>query len=233
MDDMPRAADVAYRITRDAIASGEFPAGSWLREEDLATRSGVSRTPVREALRQLDIEGLVEIVPHRGALVLGWTAEDLDDIHDLRALLEGYAVRRAAEAPSGTVDLDTLTTLCDEMEQLLAQGTDLDYPRIGELSSAFHSALHAASGNRQLMAAMPALIQIPLAREGYHQRRREAIERSLAQHREIIEAIAAGDPDWAESAMRAHVRAGRASLRQHGRWAEGSTSPGASGASAP
>ena len=67
---------------------------------------------------------------------------------------------------------------------------------------------------------MPALIEIPLAREGYHQRTREMIERGMTQHREILDAIAARDGDWAESVMRAHIRSGRASLRRRGRWAE-------------
>jgi DNA-binding GntR family transcriptional regulator len=215
---MPRAAEVAYRTIQRAIVSGEYAPGSWLREEDLAERAGVSRTPVREALRQLKIEGLVEMVPNRGALVLGWTARDLDDIHDLRAMLEGYAVRRAAEGPA--IDLGTMEALCTGMETLLAAEGEAGYARIGELSSEFHSALYQASGNRQLIAVMPALIQIPLAREGYHQRSRDAVVRSMAQHREILDAIAARDGDWAESVMRAHIRAGRTSLRQRGRWAE-------------
>jgi DNA-binding GntR family transcriptional regulator len=215
---MARAADMAYETIQNAIVTGEYAPGSWLREEDLAERAGVSRTPVREALRQLNIEGFVEIVPNRGALVLGWTAQDLDDIHDLRALLEGYAVRRAAEDP-GT-DLAALGELCAEMERLLEEHGDAQFPRIGELSSEFHTAIYQSSGNRQLIAVMPSLIQIPLAREGYHQRTREAIVRSLAQHREILDALSAHDADWAESAMRAHIRAGRTSLRRQGRWAE-------------
>jgi DNA-binding GntR family transcriptional regulator len=211
---------VAYEAIRRAIASGEYAPGSWLREEDLAARAGVSRTPVREALRQLNIEGLIEIVPNRGALVLGWTACDLDDVHDLRAMLEGYAVRRTAETPG--VDLAGLTALCTEMERLLDEGGETDYARIGELSVDFHTALHEASGNRLLTSVLPALIQIPLAREGYHQRTREAVARSTAQYREILDAIAiaAGDGDWAESVMRAHVRSIRGSLRRQGRWAE-------------
>lgn len=215
---MPRAAEVAYEVIQGAIATGEYAPGSWLREEDIADRAGVSRTPVREALRRLGIEGLVEIVPNRGALVLGWTTRDLDDIHDLRAMLEGYAVRRVAEG--GHADLPALAALCTEMERLLEIDGESTFPRIGELSSEFHTALYVASANRQLLAVMPALIEIPLAREGYHQRTREMIERSMTQHRDILDAIAARDGDWAESVMRAHIRSGRSSLRRRGRWAE-------------
>lgn len=216
---MPRAAEVAYEAIQSAIVTGECAPGDWLREEDLAERAGVSRTPVREALRRLSIEGLVEIVPNRGALVLGWTARDLDDIHDLRAMLEGYAVRRVAEG--SRMDLAALEARCQEMEDLLEADGEASFARIGELSSGFHTAIYEASGNRQLITVMPALIQIQLAREGYHQRTRAAVERSMAQHREILEAIAAGDGDWAESVMRAHVRSGRTSLRRTGRWAGG------------
>lgn len=223
---MAGAAEVAYEVIQRAIASGECAPGTWLREEDAATMAGVSRTPVREAFRRLNAEGVLELMPNRGALVLGWTAQDLDDIHHLRSLLEGYAVRQAAESPGPSLDLDALHALCEQTERLLDTGTDEDFPAIGELSLAFHTALHRAAGSRYLMIIMPAIIQTPLVREGYHRRSRDDVTRSLAQHREILEAVAAHDGEWAESAMRAHIRSGRASLRRTDRHRTGDADRG-------
>ncbi|MHA6797020.1 GntR family transcriptional regulator [Pseudonocardia bannensis] len=208
-----RAAAVAYQAIQCGITEGDYPPGSWIREDEVAARAGVSRTPVREALRKLHSEGIVELLPNRGAVVVGWTSHDLDDIFDLRMMLEGYAVRRVVEAPRGDIDLPALNAMCTEMEQLLDQGGTANHDRIGELAVAFHSALHRASGNRQLMSILPGLNQVPLVHTANRQRTHEQLARSLTQHREILEAITAGDADWAEAVMRAHVRAARAALR--------------------
>jgi DNA-binding GntR family transcriptional regulator len=213
---MARAATVAYEALLRGIATGLYPPGTWLREEDIATRTGVSRTPVREALRRLQSEGFVEILPNRGAVVVGWSAEDLDDIFDLRVMLEGYAAKRAALAASARgVDLDALSELCEAMErQLKVRDGDYDYEQITELNLEFHTALYAASGNRQLQSMLLGLIQIPLVRETFHHYSRDELVRSFAQHREIVDALAADDGDWAEAVMHAHIRAARASLRR-------------------
>jgi DNA-binding GntR family transcriptional regulator len=211
---MVRAADMAYQAIQHGIATGDFPPGSWIREPEVAARSGVSRTPVREALRRLDAEGIVELVPNRGAQVIGWTAQDLDDIFDLRMMLEGYAIRRAVEAPRDAIDLPALESLCSEMERLLAEGGPANYKRISELAVQFHSDLHQVAGNRQLISILPGLNRIPLVRAANQQRTHDQLARSLAQHREMLEAIAAGDAEWAEAVMRAHVRAGRTAMQR-------------------
>ena len=84
---MSSAAEKAYEAIRDGIVGGELPVGGRLREEELAGTIGVSRTPVREALRRLDAEGLVEFSPHRGAQVASWSDQDLDEIFGLRGVL--------------------------------------------------------------------------------------------------------------------------------------------------
>ena len=88
---------VAADLIRQAILDGELPAGSRLKEDELAARLDVSRTPVREALRRLEAEGLVVHEAKRGAAVRAYSASELDDMYRLRAMLEGYAARRAAE----------------------------------------------------------------------------------------------------------------------------------------
>src|SRR5713226_2530768 len=93
---MPRATDTAYEAVRQMILSGEAEAGSRLGEAELAETLGLSRTPVREALQRLGADGLVDVLPHRGARVARWTRDDLAEIFELRSLLEPYAAARAA-----------------------------------------------------------------------------------------------------------------------------------------
>ena len=86
-----------FKRIRDDILSGNYTPGEELKEATLGKQLGVSRTPVREALRQLDLEGLVEIAPNRGAKVIGISRKDVEDIYHMRARLEGLAARKAAE----------------------------------------------------------------------------------------------------------------------------------------
>ena len=109
---MSSAAEKAYEAIRDGIVGGVLPVGGRLREEELAGSIGVSRTPVREALRRLDAEGLVEFSPRRGAQVASWSDQDLDEIFGLRAVLESYGASLAATRIGGDA-LAELAELAD------------------------------------------------------------------------------------------------------------------------
>jgi DNA-binding GntR family transcriptional regulator len=104
--DSGHATSLAYSAIRDQILSGAFPGGHRLREDDLAAMIGVSRTPIREALRSLTAEGLVNHERNRGFQVESWTLKDLEEVHGLRSLLEPYAT--ALAATSGLLDIDAL-----------------------------------------------------------------------------------------------------------------------------
>jgi DNA-binding GntR family transcriptional regulator len=211
---MARAADVVYQNLRQRILAGEPWPGGWLREEEIAAASGVSRTPVREALRRLEAEGLVEIHAHRGAVPTVWDESDLDEVFELRYLLEGYAVRRAAQRyRSGTLDVEAMQAMCDRMEQCSVEAGRAASEDLTALNLRFHVALHEGAGNRQLVRLLSGVIQTPLVRHTLHQYTAQERARSHAHHREILHAIVAGDGDWAESVMRSHVRNARDSLR--------------------
>ena len=92
-----RAVDQAYHTVRDGIISGRYPPSSRVTEQDIAEAAGVSRTPVREALRRLHGEGLVEFQPNHGAVVTDWTDVDTDEVFELRAMLEAHGAARAAK----------------------------------------------------------------------------------------------------------------------------------------
>ncbi|MCA3423086.1 MAG: GntR family transcriptional regulator [Roseomonas sp.] len=96
---MTTAWEQAYLTLRRCLADGTYPPGAHLREEDLATQLGVSRTPIREALRRLDAEGWLRVVPNQGAFAAEWSLPEMIEIFDLRAMLESHAAEHAAKRP--------------------------------------------------------------------------------------------------------------------------------------
>jgi DNA-binding GntR family transcriptional regulator len=206
---MARATDTAYEALRQMILSGEAEAGSRLGEAELADALGLSRTPVREALQRLGADGLVEVLPHRGARVVSWTRDDLTEIFELRGLLEPYAAARAARLGLDEPALAELRALCDGMEQAVADGA---LGRVAQLNSRFHAAIIGASGNRRLPTMLASVMHAPLILGTFRRYDAEAMARSMNHHREVVSALTAGDPAWAESVMRSHVRAAAAHL---------------------
>lgn len=210
---MPSAVEVAYDVIRSAIVEGEFAAGERLPEEDLAERAGVSRTPVREALRRLASEGVVEFVPNRGAQVAEFSQQDLQELFDLRAVLEGFAARLAAKNATEE-DMVHLGRLADEMDALAADPTPANLAGIAERNNEFHAKLVEIAGNRLLAQQVAGLIQVPLVHRTFHNYDREGLNRSMAHHRELLSALRHHDVNWAGTVMRSHIYAGRVTLQQ-------------------
>ena len=202
------ASDRAYVFIKDAIAAGTYRAGHPLREEEVAETAGVSRTPVREALRRLDAEGLVELLPNRGARVAGWTEHDLDEIFELRVILESYGARLAARNITAE-QLIGLRAVCDEMESEVARSRQIRFERLTDLNNQFHQAILEASGNRRLASLSGTVVQRSLVTRTFHLYSPEQLRRSCSGHRELVEALSERDQDRAESTMRTHLLAGR------------------------
>src|SRR5438132_4484728 len=137
----------ATELIRDAIVDGRLEPGRRLKEEELARELGISRTPVREALLVLQSEGLVAAEPNRGATVRSHDAEDLDDLYQLRALLEGYAARRAAARISEEA-LAGLRASCERFAALVDAGAELR--DVVRENNVFHSAILDAAGSLRL-----------------------------------------------------------------------------------
>jgi DNA-binding GntR family transcriptional regulator len=204
-----RATERAYSIVRDGILLGTYAAGSRLTEQEVVQASGVSRTPVREALRRLHAEGLVNFEPNRGAVVALFELEDAEEIFELRALLEPISARRAAErAPPAT-----LAELRSLAERQLAESMRREpghLVRIGELNDQFHRLIQTAAESPRLAKTSAGLIEAPLILRTFAQYTRAELQRSADQHLELVQAFEARDPVWAHSIMRAHILAGRA-----------------------
>jgi DNA-binding GntR family transcriptional regulator len=205
----PRPVGVLERL-RALILTGEYGPEERLIEEQLAERLGVSRTPVRQALTMLEAEGLVEITPNRGATVCSFSIEDVWDIYDLRAVLEGHAARRAA----GRIErreLERLRELAREMEGLPGQFDDHEEEirALVALNQEFHGTIVEASRNRRLERLINRTVEIPLMFKAFYWYTSHERTISNHYHRQILEALENGDADRAEIIMREHVYEGR------------------------
>lgn len=210
----------AYQRVREALVGGNFAPGQALFESHLAVKLGMSRTPVREALRLLAREGYIETNPARGYLVPRLTLDDIREIFEIRESLESLASRSAA-ARATDAEIAELAELCDAYQA--AQ----DLEQWAELGTRFHNTILAASRNRRLAATLDALKdQILVARRsslhGAEQRHHDA----LLEHRAMLDAIRARDLDRAEHSARVHVRRSfEAILRTPDALALGTTNP--------
>ena len=201
---MRPAAEQAAQSLRDEILSGAIASGTRLGEADLASRLSVSRTPIREALSRLAAEGLVELQPNRGARVATWSTEQLREIFELRLRLEPYAVRQAVPHLTG----DQLA----ELDDLASEMTKVDRDQLVELNRRFHGMFIDAAGSPPLAGALRAVTHAAVVHQNFHDYTPDALRRSLHHHVEMVAAARAGDGDWAEAIMRAHLYNARATM---------------------
>jgi DNA-binding GntR family transcriptional regulator len=212
-----RAAERAYTWVRDGILKGRQGAGSRLTEQELAAAVGVSRTPIREALRRLHAEGLVHFEPNHGAIVASFESHDAEEIFELRALLEPVGARRAATRATAQ-EIAELRELAERQMSESARRRGAYLTRIGELNDRFHRLIQQASNNRRLTKALSGILEAPLILRTFSEYTAAELRRSADQHLELVQALEARDPDWAHSIMQAHIMTGRATyLRSRGR----------------
>lgn len=208
-----RAVDQAYQTVRDGIISGQYPPSSRITEQEIAEAAGVSRTPVREALRRLHAEGLVEFQANHGAVVTDWSDADADEVFELRAMLESHGAARAA-LNATPAQRQELRDLAEEQHRHSLERGEGHLERIGELNSRFHRRLQEAANSPRLARALAALLEAPLIMKTFIKYGPQDLERSAVHHLELVRALEAGDPDWAASVMRSHILAARGALRR-------------------
>lgn len=209
--DAHRAADRAFQSVRRDILAGVLEPGTRLGEVDLAERYGFSRTPIREGLRRLESEGLVEVLPHRGARVVDWSEVDLPELYALRARVEGFAARAAATR-IGEEHFVRMAQLCDEMEQITRGGNPGDpqtLEAIADCNTELHGMVANVAGNFYIDAVRKVVVIGGLIRRGLQAYTLEDLERSNHHHRELLAALRAHDPEWAEAVMLAHVHSAK------------------------
>lgn len=191
---------IFQKIRQDIIA-GKYSRDEELKELLIASEMGVSRTPVREALRQLEREGLVAIIPNKGTYVVGITVQDMKDIYDIRAVLERLCVRQVANIAT-VGQIEALEEILYLAEYHLKKG---HRKQVVELSGKFHEILYEASGNRMLGRVLQNyylyLEQVRMFLFTIPGKFGEVI----GEHRQILEAIKEQDGEKAEQAVGKHI----------------------------
>lgn len=205
---MAAAVERAYGVIRLGIQSGAYPPGTHIRAAEVASQLGISRTPVREAMRRLHAEGVVNFVANHGAYVMEWSRADIEEVFDLRCKLESYAAGRAAQQITEERCAE-LGVLAAQMSELAATQPPQFLERIAELNDRFHRLILASAGGRRLTALVAAVVDMPIVLRTFHRYSGEDLRRSMAHHHEIVAALGARDGEWAASVMRSHVLAAR------------------------
>ncbi len=190
-----------FHKIREDILDGKYKENEELREIAIGEELGVSRTPVREALRQLELEGLVQIVPNKGAYVTGITSKDVKDIYMIRSSLEGMCARLATEH----ITPEQLAEMEENVYIASFHASKGHMEQMAELDSRFHNILYEASGSKMLQNLLRDFHQyvIRIRRKTLSTKERGAA--SNEEHRQIMEAVKAGDSREAERLATCHM----------------------------
>ncbi len=200
----PDQADRAYQAIREDIAGGRYQPGQRLVEAEIAQRAGVSRTPVRQALRWLEREGVVEIEKRRGATMRALSAQQIADLYELSAQLEAFACRLAARRGHDE-DREALRNLSRAFETSAHEDTSDDFLDVRATNAALHRKIAEMARNPFLGIALDTTIENPLVLRAYQRFSREDLTRSALFHQLIVEAICDGEGERAGRLMAEHV----------------------------
>ena len=193
--------DVVFNTLRQAILRGELKPGERLMEIQLATKLGVSRTPVREALRKLELDGLVLMIPRKGAEVAQISEKGLRDVLEIRGSLEALAVRLACDRMDRQ-GLKELKEAEQAFEEVLGQD---DITVVAEADVAFHSVIYIATDNERLIQLLNNVREQMYRYRVEYLKRRESHPQLLAEHQDMIRAIEKGDEEEAIRITRQHI----------------------------
>jgi DNA-binding GntR family transcriptional regulator len=201
----------AYEAIRTRILEGNFPPKFHLREKDIAGEIGVSRTPVREALRKLASDGYVEFIPNRGAFVTEWSERSISQLIDVRAELAAMAGRLAA----GRIrrgDLDALSRLNRTMAELAERKPAGYLTEVSRLNIEFHDTVFRTTDNDWLLTLLQQTAFLPMVQRAQYGFQSTDWKRGFERYSELIEALAAGDGEWAAATLRSHFHASKHAL---------------------
>ncbi|MBY0512199.1 MAG: GntR family transcriptional regulator [Rhodospirillaceae bacterium] len=202
---MSKASETAYFYIRSHILSGQFAPGKQLREEELAAGCGVSRTPVRDALRRMEAELYVRRGDNQRTYVAEWTVQDIQDIFTLRDMLEGYAAARTAERATPEV-IAQLAEYQQAIDVALNRKEGADVEGFLHYNRAFHRLLIETAGSERLTALLARLLQQPIIVRTALSYDVADLLQSNAEHKMLVAAITAKDPEWARAILSGHIR---------------------------
>jgi len=201
---LSRASDHAYAAIRGMILSGQLAPGAQLSEEALADACGVSRTPVRDALRRLENEMFIRRSESQRSFVAEWSLSDLEDAFELRAMLEGHAARRAA-ARINALQLEQLKAHNRRIQEEIS-ARQPDVLHFLEHNRLIHAIILEAAASPRLASSLGLLVEQSVVWRTAQQYDRENLQRSHHEHEELLAAFSRADGAWAEAIMTAHIR---------------------------
>lgn len=201
MDEFLPLRDVVFNTLRKAILTGQLKPGERLMEVHLANRLGVSRTPIREAIRKLELEGLVIMIPRRGAEVARITEKSLKDVLEVRRALDALSVELACDRIV-EADLERLREACRHFEKV-AKGADASV--IAKADVSLHDIIVEATGNRRLQQLVNNLSEQMYRYRFVYIQEESRHDNLVAEHREIYESIASRDKERASAAAKLHI----------------------------
>jgi DNA-binding GntR family transcriptional regulator len=187
---------------KELIMSGELQEGDKIKEDELCSSMGISKTPLREALRVLSVEGLIKLVPNRGSFVSTPTFEEIREMFDVMSVLEGICARAAVKKMSAK-DLAALEKLHDKLEKNFKRRAQREYIRI---NNQFHAFVQELAGNRTLNQIVNGLRQKILLYRYQSLNLPERFEQSIQEHRDLIKAFRKKDSKKVETLMRRHLK---------------------------
>ena len=194
--------DVVFNTLRQAILRGEFKPGERLMEIQLANKLGVSRTPIREAIRKLELEGLVIMIPRKGAEVADITEKSLRDVLEVRKALEELAVQLACEKITQE-ELEELEKAGENFKKVLNRSKDIT--EVAEADVRFHDVIYMATDNQKLILLLNNLREQMYRYRVEYLKREEAHPQLIAEHAAIIEYISKGEKKAATDIMCKHI----------------------------
>lgn len=194
--------DVVFNTLREAILKGELKPGERLMELQLAERMGVSRTPIREAIRMLEQEGLAVTIPRKGAEVARMTEKDMEDVLEIRAALDELAVQLACDEITEE-QVKNLKVAMRGFEESIRTG---DVKRIAEADVAFHDAIYKATGNPKLVSILSNLREQVYRYRVEYLKDEKSYPALVKEHQELLEGILKRDKKHASLVMKNHVR---------------------------
>lgn len=202
--------DVVFNTLRQAILKGELKPGERLMEIALAEKLGVSRTPIREAMRKLELEGLVVMIPRRGAQVANITEKDLNDVLEVRIALENVAIEKACTRMSKE-DMGRLWLAAKEFERTMAEG---NLVRLAEADVAFHEIIYRASDNKRLNQVLNNLREQIYRYRVEYLKEEETRNVLVKEHEELTKAIRQRDVKKAQEISFRHIENQRRTIIQ-------------------
>lgn len=200
-----------FVLLRDRILNDEYENGQKLNELALANELKISRTPIREALKQLELEGLVESIPNKGVYVKGFSPRDIDDMFEIRLSLEGLAIQLAIER----MDEEHLVRIKDVFELMEFYTAKKDQEKINDLNILYHETIYQATQSTYFEQLLKDVHYYVSVTSRHSITRPERLESALEEHRAILDTIIEGDKDKAKETIQKHIRKTQVLVRKY------------------